>query len=89
MYPTLVVLLVQLQRSMTDVWEISSPNAGRPGGPVASEIRHATLGHLSFAVGLVYSGTDNEEHHALQSQSGQEHGLEVILEAKDSKSGWH
>ena len=93
MYPTLVVLLVQIQRSMTDICEISPSNASRPAGPLASETRHATLGHLSFAVGSVHSTTDieakSQHSDALQSQSGQEHRLEVVLEAKDSESGWH
>ena len=86
MYPTVVILLVQIQRSTTDICEISPSNASRLVDPVTSETRPATLGHLSFAVGSVHSTTDNETEsqcsHALQSQSGQEHDLEVILEAK-------
>ena len=83
MYPTVVMVLVETQRSMADICEISPSNASRLAGPVASEARPATLGHLSFAVGPVHSATDNEAEsqrsRALQSQGGQEHG-EVILE---------
>ena len=97
MYLTVVMLLVETRRSITDVWEISPSNARRLAGPVASETRHATLGHLSFAVESVHSMTDDEAEsqrlHTLQSQSGQEHGLEeVIPEAKESQellSAWY
>ena len=60
MYLTVVMVLVETQRSMTDICEISSSNTGRIPGPVGSEARPATLGHLSFAVGPVYSTGDNE-----------------------------
>ena len=77
MYPTVVMLLLESQRSMTYVYEISLPNASRLADPMASEVRYATLGHLSFAAGPVHSTTDNETRsQRLQSQSGQEHGLE-------------
>ena len=56
MYPTLVIVLVESQLSMIDVCEISPSNGNKPAGPVASETRPATLGHLSFA----HSATDNE-----------------------------
>ena len=83
MYPTVVILLVQIQRSMTDVWGISLSNASRLAAPAASEVRPATLGHLSFAIGPVHSTTDGEDESqhldALQSQSGREHGLEEVL----------
>jgi len=89
MYPTVVIILVETQRSMADVCEISPSNAGRLAAPVASEVRPASLGHLPFAVGPVHSTTDNEAEsqrsRALESQGGQEHGLEeVILEVKES-----
>ena len=89
MYPTVVIVLVDTQRSMTDICESSSSNASRLVGPVASELRPATLGPLSFAVGPAHSTTDNEAESqylgALQIQGGQEHGLEVILvEVKES-----
>ena len=88
MYPTLVIVLVETQRSMTDICEIGLSNASKPAGPVASEARPATLGRLSFAVGPVHTMTDDEAEYqrwqALQSQYGQEHGLEeVVLEGKD------
>ena len=90
MYPTVVILLVETQRSMTDVCEISPSNAIKLAGPVAPEARPATSGHPSLAVGLVYSSTDNEAEtqrpRALGSRGGQEHDLEegVILEVNES-----
>jgi len=91
MYPNLVMLLIETQRSMTDICEISPSNASRLAGPAASEARPATLGHLSFAVGQVHSTTDYEADsqlsRTLQNQGGQEHGSEVILEVKESKVG--
>ena len=87
MYPTVVMLLVESQRSITDVCEISSSNTSKLAGPVAREAYPATLGHLSFAVGPVNSSTDDDavfqRSHALQRQGGQERGLEeAILEVK-------
>ena len=88
MYPTVVILLVETQRSMMDVCEISSSNASGYMGPMASEARPATLGRrVPFAVGLSHKTTDDEAEsqrsRTLQSQGGQGHGLEVILEVKD------
>ena len=88
----MVILLIETQRSMMDVWEISLSNASNSAGPVASEVRPAILGQLSFAVGPVHSTTDNEAKsqcsRALRSNVGQEHGLEeLILEAKESQVG--
>jgi len=93
MYPTVVIVLVETQRSMMDVCEINPSDAGKlvaPVGSDTSEARPATSGHLSFAVGSVHSTTDNETEsqrsRALQSQGGQEHGLEeVILEVTESQ----
>ena len=39
MYPTVVMVLVQTQRSMVDVCEISPSNASKIIGPVASKVR--------------------------------------------------
>ena len=50
MYPTVVIVLVETQRSMTDIYDISVPNASRAARPVASEARAATSGHPSFTV---------------------------------------
>ena len=60
MYPTVVMVLVDTQRSMMDVCEISPSNASKLAGTVASEARLATLGHLSFAVGPIHTMMDNE-----------------------------
>ena len=92
MYPTVVIILVETQRSVTDICEISPSNESRLAGPVASAARPATLGCLSFAVGIVHSSTDSEadaQHpRALQSQGGQEYDLEeVILEENKSHAG--
>ena len=89
MYPTVVIVLVETQRSMADICEIGPPNASQLAGPVASEARPATLGHLSFAVGPVHTTDDEAESQrscVLQSQGGQEHGLQdVILEVKENQ----
>ena len=83
MYPTVVVVLVETRRSMMDVCEFSPSNESKLAGPVASEARPATLGHRPFAVGPVHSTTDDEAEsqrsHALQSQGGEEHGLEEVI----------
>jgi len=92
MYPTVVIVLVETQRSMTDVCEIYPSNASKFAGSVASDPRPATLGHLSFAVGPVHSTTDNEAESqrsgTLQSQGRQEQlgaSEEVILELKENR----
>ena len=92
MYPTVVIILVETQRSVTDICEISPSNASRLAGPVTSAARSATLGRLSFAVGIAHSSTDNEAEiqpsRALQSQGGQEYDLEeVLLEENKSHAG--
>ena len=92
MYPTVVILLVETQRSMMDVCGISLSNATELAGPEASQARPATSGHLSFAVLPIHSTVDNEAGflrlRALQSKGGQEHGLEeeVTLEVQGN---WH
>ena len=50
MYPTVVIVLVETQRSMTDICDISVPNTSRAAGSVASEARAATVGRHSFTV---------------------------------------
>ena len=92
MYPTLVVVLIETQRSMTDICEISRLNGSKPAGPVASEAcpQAATLGHLSFAVGLVHSVTTDKKaefqcSRSLRSQAEPEYGIGVILDVKESQ----
>ena len=84
MYPTLVVVLVETQRSMMEICDIIPSSEGKVEGPVGSEAHSSTLGRLSFAVGSVRSVTDNEAEYqcslALRSQAEQERGLEVVLE---------
>ena len=86
MYPTVVMLLVETQRSTTDI-EIGPSNPSRLAGLVAHEAHPATSGSLPFAVRLVRRTTDREAEsqlsHTFQSQGGQERDLEaVILEVK-------
>ena len=88
MYPTLVIVLIETRRSITDVCEIGPSNASKPAGPVASEARSTTLGHLSFAIGPIHSKTDSDAEsqrsRASQSQGGQDHRSEEdILEVKE------
>ena len=83
MYPTVVIVLVETQRSMTDIYEISQSNASKLDTPVASETLPATIGHFSFDVTSVHSTTDNEAEsqrsRALGGAGWQEHGLEGVL----------
>ena len=80
MYPTVVIVLVETQRSIMDVCEISPSITSKLARPMASEAYPATLGRLSFAVGPVHSTTDDEAEsqrsRALQSQGGREHNLD-------------
>ena len=90
MYPTVVILLVETQRSMSDVYVISPPNGSKLVGPLTSGTRPATLGHLSSAVGTVHSTTDKEAEYrrsrTLQSRGVEEDGLEITLEIKLKES---
>ena len=88
MYPTLVIVLIETQLSMTDVCEISPSNGNKTAGPVASETRPATLEHLSFAQIATDNEADTQRQRALRSQGGQEHGWKVTPEVKE-ESGWH
>ena len=82
MYPTLVILLVETQRSMPEICEISPSNTRKLAGPVASEARPATLGHPFIAVGPDDSSeAESQRSCALESQGGQEHGLEEVIPA--------
>ena len=75
MYPTMVIVLVETQRSMVDVCESGTSNASKLAHSMPSEPRPATLGCLSFVLGPVHSTTDDEAEsqrsRALQSQGGQ------------------
>ena len=86
MYPTVLIVLIETQRSMTDVCGISPSNASKLSGPVASGARPATLGHLSFAVGPVHRAMDNEAEtprpRAEQRWTGSDLDA-VILEVKE------
>ena len=84
MYPTIVIVLVETQRSVTDICEIGPSNASRLAGLVASdhEARAATLGHPSFAAGPANSAMDHEAgslpSRALQSRDVKKCGLEKV-----------
>ena len=92
MYPTIVIGLVETQRSLTDICEIGPSNASRLAGPVASGYgaRSASLGRPSFAVRPVNSATDNEADYlpsrGLQSRDVQERGLEKVIQLEVNMS---
>ena len=75
MYPTVVIVLVETQRSMADFCEIGPSYTSRLPGPGASEPRLATIGSLSFAAASFLTTTDNEAEsqrvRASESQVGQ------------------
>ena len=74
MYPTVVMVLVERQRSMADICEISPSNASKFSSTVSSGDRAATLGHLSFAVGTKDNQLESQRSRALYTQE-QEYGL--------------
>ena len=83
----MVIVLVKTQRSVMDICDIIPSNASKLVGPVESEARPATLGHLLFAVGPAYSTTDNkaesQRSRTPPNQGRWEYGLEdVVLEVK-------
>ena len=65
---------------MADICEISPSNTSRLAGPVVSEARPETLGHLSFAVGpahnTMYTEAESQLSRVFQSQGRQEYGFE-------------
>ena len=91
MYPTIVIVLVETQCSMTDIC-VGLSNASRLAGPVPSEFHAATLGHPPIPVGAVNSAVYNEADpppsRLLQSRDVQERGLEkVVLKAHLKEGG--
>ena len=92
MYPTVVIVLVEIQRPMMDVFEISPSNTTKPAGPTASEAHPATLGHISFAVRSVTTMMDDEAEsqglYTLQSKGGEEHVGRCYPRSKE-EPGWH
>ena len=60
MYPTVVIVLVETQRSMTNVCEIGLSGISKLAGPVASEPRLATIGGPSLAAVPLLTTTDDE-----------------------------
>ena len=92
MYPTVVILLIETQRSMTDICEISLSNGSKTADLVAAEAHPATLGYLSFAVGPAHSVTRDDKVESqcspgLWSQGRQEYSTEVNLDVKESQVG--
>ena len=93
MYPTIVVILVETQRSMTDIYEIGIPNTSRLAGRLESdhEARSTTLGHPSLAVGPINGVMDNEAEsrlsRTLQSQDMQERDFEKVIAGINLKEG--
>lgn len=77
MYPTIVIMLVESQRSMADICGISISDSRVTVKEVSlSGPRAATLGHLSFAVEQSESATESVSHsqwsRALQVGPGQD-----------------
>ena len=86
MYPTVVIVLVETQRSMSDICEVNLLNASRLAGPVASEARTEPLGHPSFAV--LDNEADSPPSRAWRSGDVRGHGLEnIIFELNLKESG--
>ena len=80
----LVVVLVETQRSMADICEVSPSNASKLAGPVASQAGACapTPEYIPFSFESIHSTIENE----LESQvprvvgtDGQEHGLEKAI----------
>ena len=74
MYPILVIVMVETQRSMVDMCEISPFSASRVAGPASS----LAVRRLSCAVGPIHSAMGNKSEflHSrgfkLQTQDGQD-----------------
>ena len=61
MYPTVMILLVQSQRSMADICVISPSNPSKFVGPAVPEARPTALEHpRSIAVRQIYDTMDDE-----------------------------
>ena len=75
----MVIVLVETQRSMADICEISPSIATKVP---ESEARSATLGRPSFAAGKIRTTMDSEAEsqrtRASESQAGQELHLEEL-----------
>ena len=95
MYPTVIVLLVESQRSVMDNIAINPSVASKLAGPVPSETCSEILGHFSFVTWPIDNTMENkpESQHsrASESQDGQECGLgdpiEPEIEVKESQVG--
>ena len=71
-YQAVVIFLVETQCLMADICEIGPSNTSKLAAPVASEAHPVTSSSLQYKV-------ESQLSYALQSQGGQEHGLEVII----------
>ena len=79
MYPTVVIVLVETQRSMVDVWKIIPSNTSELTGLAAPEAHSTTLGHISFAPGPLGNEAESQRSRTLKSHGGGEHGLEEVI----------
>lgn len=77
MYPSIVILFVNTQRSIVDIYGFSTvfKSSRRPtrDGSSDPESRPATMGHLSFALtqmGSMMSGTDGSDTIGVESKHG-------------------
>ena len=86
-----MIVLIETQRSMTDICEIDLSNGSKPTDPVTSEAHLATLGYLPFAVKPAHSvATDKAAESRclrdLRSQGRRGYDMDgVILDAKESR----
>lgn len=86
MYPTIIVILVNNQRSFVDTYGFSSP--GGEDIIVNAESRPATFGHLSFAVPGTTQGTVStvpQLANGRQTSYSGDGEVESDLEKADSK----
>ena len=82
MYLTIMIVLVETQCLMTDICEISLPNASRLTGPVASDLKLVLQLWDPFCLRwtvMIDNEAESLPSHALQSQGVQECGLEKVI----------
>ena len=81
MYATVVVLIVESQRSMMDVWEICPSNVGKLGGSVGFKACPAGSRQLST------SFTNKPVQSIIDNKGGSQRSEDVFLNEKESQVG--